>query len=106
MLSRVARSAVKATPRVGLIQTQVRFDSTPSLTQAQWESAWIEYFDADICDYWYIRRGLRELLMDDVIPSPEISQVSSNYITCIQCVFFLDVIFNCLLGRPLCLPKK
>ena len=90
MLSRVARSAVKATPRVGLIQTQVRFDSTPSLTQAQWESAWIEYFDADICDYWYIRRGLRELLMDDVIPSPEISQVSLNYITCIQCLFGRD----------------
>lgn len=78
MLSRVARSALRqASPRVAMVQTQVRFGGdTPTLTQAQLEQAWVEYFDSDLCDYWYIRRGLRELLMDDMIPSPEISQVS------------------------------
>jgi len=76
MLSRVARSALRqASPRVAMVQTQVRFGGdTPTLTQAQLEQAWVEYFDSDLCDYWYIRRGLRELLMDDMIPSPEISQ--------------------------------
>ena len=80
MLSRVARSALRqASPRVAMVQTQVRFGGdTPTLTQAQLEQAWVEYFDSDLCDYWYIRRGLRELLMDDMIPSPEISQVSFN----------------------------
>ena len=76
MLSRVARSTLTKAPRVAMVQTQVRFDSSPTLTQAQLEAAWVEYFDSDLCDYWYIRRGLRELLMDDMIPSPEISQVS------------------------------
>jgi len=78
MLSRVARSALRqASPRVAMVQTQVRFGGdAPTLTQAQLEQAWVEYFDSDLCDYWYIRRGLRELLMDDMIPSPEISQVS------------------------------
>ena len=79
MLSRVARSALRqASPRVApMVQTQVRFGGdAPTLTQAQLEQAWVEYFDSDLCDYWYIRKGLRELLMDDMIPSPEISQVS------------------------------
>ena len=81
MLSRVARSALRqASPRVAMVQTQVRFGGdAPTLTQAQLEQAWVEYFDSDLCDYWYIRRGLRELLMDDMIPSPEISQVSYHY---------------------------
>merc|ERR1712029_508006 len=77
MLSRVARSALRqASPRVApMVQTQVRFGGdAPTLTQAQLEQAWVEYFDSDLCDYWYIRKGLRELLMDDMIPSPEISQ--------------------------------
>merc|ERR1711931_428477 len=76
MLSRVARSAARvSTARVAMVQTQVRYGGdAPTLTQAQLESAWVEYFDSDLCDYWYIRKGIRELLMDDMIPSPEISQ--------------------------------
>ena len=102
MLSRVARSALRqASPRVAMVQTQVRFGGdAPTLTQAQLEQAWVEYFDSDLCDYWYIRRGLRELLMDDMIPSPEISQVSFNLTRWGR--FYKKIRLVC----PLCLQKK
>lgn len=104
MLSRVARSALRqASPRVAMVQTQVRFGGdAPTLTQAQLEQAWVEYFDSDLCDYWYIRRGLRELLMDDMIPSPEISQVS--YLDHYQPV--RDDSIKHVSVCPLCLQKK
>merc|ERR1712168_1356342 len=73
MLSHVARSAARvSTARVAMVQTQVRYGGdAPTLTQAQLESAWVEYFDSDLCDYWYIRKGIREVLKYKCGPNEE-----------------------------------
>merc|ERR1712168_546948 len=37
-------------------------------------AAWIEYFDSEECDYWYLRNGLMQIFSDDQVPTPEIIQ--------------------------------
>merc|ERR1711970_429387 len=77
MLSRVAQTALRrSVPMVAPIsRVQVRHSgAVPTMSLSQLEAAWVEYFDSDACDYWYLRRGLRELLQDDLVPSPEVSQ--------------------------------
>ena len=74
----VARLAVRRTVARTLATTQAVQGHKVSLNAEQIHEAWVEYFDN--ADYWDLRRGLREMMTDDAIPTPEIMQVT----------FFLD----------------
>jgi cytochrome c oxidase subunit 5a len=52
--------------------TTVRMGGLPHMTPEQINAAWCEYFD--MADYWDLRRGVREMITDDSIPTPEICQ--------------------------------
>ena len=36
---------------------------------------WTEYFDSDLCDYFYYRQGAVALMQDDFVADPKVYQV-------------------------------
>ena len=59
----VARPLALTTTRAGAM----------SMSPENINAAWVDFFDK--ADYWDLRRGVRELMTDDAIPTPEICQV-------------------------------
>ena len=41
---------------------------------------WTEYFDSDLCDYFYYRQGAVAVMGDDFIADPKVYQVNMKFL--------------------------
>ena len=68
-----ARQVVRQVAARPLALTTTRAGGAMSMSPENINAAWVDFFDR--ADYWDLRRGVRELMTDDAIPTPEICQV-------------------------------
>ena len=74
MFGQIARLARPVAARSMALSARVQGGGAEiSMNTEQVHAAWVEYFDH--ADYWDLRRGIREMLTDDAVPTPEIAQV-------------------------------
>ena len=88
-IARLSRPAVAAS-RTLAVTARVQSGPSVSMSAEQVEAAWVEYFDQS--DYWDLRRGIREILTDDMVPTPEIAQVNPDPLTQTQNVLLVNLV--------------
>merc|ERR1711970_1507954 len=74
-ISRLALRSVVRQVRPLSVSVQLNHGGV-TMSAEQVQAAWVEYFDSEDCDFWYLRRGFAELLKDDFVPTPEIVQAA------------------------------
>ena len=70
-----ARLAVNTSRRLTM-SVPVRSAAPAVFSRAELMTQWVEYFDSDICDYFYYRKGAQQVFYDDFVADPEVYRVS------------------------------
>jgi len=68
-----ARLTINATRQISV--TLPRASAAPApISREELMSQWTEYFDSDLCDYWYFRFGANQIFADDFVADPKVYQ--------------------------------